>query len=215
MPTLGLLKLTRLERRYLLIGLLGMTLGVLFWGGFNWTVALTNSEAFCISCHEMQDNVYQEYKHSVHYKNASGVATTCPDCHVPKQWTSMMIRKVKASNELFHHFMGSVDSREKFENKRQQLAQYVWTEMAANDSLECRNCHQWSAMLQAKQRSASKWAHNYGQKNQATCIDCHKGIAHQLPSEFVLVEHQRIEQNSIPCASCHAAMFEVKQQQWD
>ena len=33
------------------------TAGIVFWGGFNWSMELTNTEAFCISCHEMKENV--------------------------------------------------------------------------------------------------------------------------------------------------------------
>ena len=28
--------------------------GVLFWGGFNWSLELTNTEEFCVSCHAMK-----------------------------------------------------------------------------------------------------------------------------------------------------------------
>ncbi|HRE18510.1 MAG TPA: NapC/NirT family cytochrome c, partial [Rhodocyclaceae bacterium] len=57
-------------------------LGILFWGGFNTAMEWTNREEFCISCHEMKDNVYQEYRNTIHYSNRSGVRATCPDCHV-------------------------------------------------------------------------------------------------------------------------------------
>ena len=64
----------------------GVVLGIILWGGFNWSMELTNNEQFCISCHEMKDNVYQEYKTTIHYSNRSGVRATCPDCHVPREW---------------------------------------------------------------------------------------------------------------------------------
>ena len=34
---------------------------------------LSNTEEFCISCHEMRDYVYLEYKKSNHYANRTGV----------------------------------------------------------------------------------------------------------------------------------------------
>jgi cytochrome c-type protein NapC len=74
--------------------------GILFWGAFNWSLELSNTESFCISCHEMRGNIYPEYKASVHYINTSGVRATCPDCHVPKVWLSKVIRKVGATNEF-------------------------------------------------------------------------------------------------------------------
>ena len=93
----------------LLIG--GFVAGVLFWGGFNWAVEATNTEEFCISCHEMRDNVYAEYEGTIHQYNASGVRAVCSDCHVPKDWGPKMVRKVQASKELWGKFVtGVVDT---------------------------------------------------------------------------------------------------------
>jgi cytochrome c-type protein NapC len=66
---------------YLSLGFLtlgGFVCGVLFWGGFNTALELTNTEKFCISCHEMQDNVYQELQQTVHFSNRSGVRADLP-----------------------------------------------------------------------------------------------------------------------------------------
>lgn len=155
--------------------------GIVFWGGFNWAFELTNTEKFCISCHEMQENVFKEYQHTVHYTNRSGVRATCPDCHVPKDWTHKMIRKVQASKELWGKMVGTIDTREKFEAKRLQLAESEWARMKANDSLECRNCHTLASMDPEKQKPRAKKSHELAKKNNETCIDCHKGIAHHKP----------------------------------
>jgi cytochrome c-type protein NapC len=40
----------------------GFAAGIVFWGGFNWGMEATNTEAFCLGCHEMKDNVYVEYR---------------------------------------------------------------------------------------------------------------------------------------------------------
>ena len=92
-----------------------MIVGVIFWGGFNTAMEATNTLEFCISCHEMEVNVYQEYKDTVHYSNRTGVRATCPDCHVPKPWIHKMVRKVQATNELFHKALGTIDTPEKFD----------------------------------------------------------------------------------------------------
>ena len=113
---------------------------------FNWSMELTNSEAFCISCHEMDANVYLEYKKTIHYSNRTGVRATCLDCHVPKTWIHKIARKVQATNELYHHFVGSIDTREEFEAKRLKLATSVWKVMKDTDSRECRNCHNFEYM---------------------------------------------------------------------
>ncbi len=162
----------------------GFIVGVVFWGGFNWGMELTNTETFCITCHEMEVNVYEEYQNTVHYNNRTGVRATCPDCHVPKEWNHKFVRKIIATNELFHHFLGSVDTPEKFEAKRLGLAQRVWRTMEKNDSRECRNCHDYDSMdYVAQQRRAVK-GHIKGFDEGETCIDCHKGIAHTLPAMY-------------------------------
>lgn len=183
-----------------------MTIGIAVWGAFNWSMELTNSEDFCISCHEMRDNVYAEYKTSVHFSNSSGVRATCPDCHVPKAWSSKVIRKLQASAELAHKLLGSIDTRDKFINKRLSLAQRVWQTMEENDSLECRNCHQLAFMNTSQQRHSVKKAHQKAHQQQFTCITCHKGIAHQLPEAFIDSEHERFEREKIACSNCHAAL---------
>jgi nitrate/TMAO reductase-like tetraheme cytochrome c subunit len=156
--------------------------GILFWGGFNWAMELTNTEAFCISCHEMRNNPYKELQQTIHYKNRSGVRAICSDCHVPHEWFAKVRRKIQASNELFHKVMGTIDTPEKFEAHRLALAKNVWASMKARDSLECRNCHSVNAMDPHKQSQASQVMFE-AIKNGMTCIDCHKGIAHKLPEE--------------------------------
>ncbi|MBT7758611.1 MAG: Denitrification system component NirT, partial [Rhodospirillaceae bacterium] len=113
------------------IFVVGGVAGIVFWGGFNTYMEYTNTLGFCISCHEMRDTVYQEYKESAHFKNPSGVRAVCSDCHVPKAWTAKLVRKIKASNELYHKVLGTIDTPEKFEAKRLELAEHVWAEMKA------------------------------------------------------------------------------------
>ncbi len=159
---------------------LGGVLGVLFWGGFNWALELTNKEAFCISCHEMRNTPYAELQNTIHFKNWSGVRATCPDCHVPKEWIHKVMAKIEATTDLYHHILGHVDTPEKFEAKRAVLAQRVWKTMKESDSLPCRNCHSVESMDPHKQTQASQ-VMMLAMKSGATCIDCHKGIAHKLP----------------------------------
>ncbi len=163
----------------LLVG--GFAAGIVFWGGFNTAMEMTNREEFCVTCHEMRDNVAVEYAGTIHDANASGVRATCPDCHVPKEYIPKMIRKVQASMELYHHFMGDLDTPEKFEEKRLQLAQNVWNTMKKTDSRECRNCHSFKGMDLTQQEKRGFNMHLKAQEEGKTCIDCHKGIAHDLP----------------------------------
>lgn len=171
---------TFLSLAFLTLG--GFIAGLVFWGGFNTALEATNTERFCTGCHEMRDNVFQELKGTIHYANRSGVRATCPDCHVPHEWTNKIARKMQASLEVWGHIFGSIDTREKFLAYRRTLAEHEWARMKANDSLECRNCHSAASMDITKQSQRAAQAHErFLFTGQRTCIDCHKGIAHKLP----------------------------------
>ncbi|WP_296660363.1 NapC/NirT family cytochrome c [Paraburkholderia sp.] len=165
----------------LLIGGLG---GIIFWGGFNTALEETNQLAFCTSCHEMKDNVYQEYKTTIHYSNRVGVRAICSNCHVPHEWGPKMIRKIQASQEVWAKLTGKIDTRQKFESHRMELATKEWARMKANGSRECRNCHSFEAMSKDAQGESRYNKHMAAQAAGQTCIDCHKGIAHHLPKEY-------------------------------
>ncbi|HOY01949.1 NapC/NirT family cytochrome c, partial [Zoogloea sp.] len=130
---------------------------------------------------EMKDNVYEEYRNTIHASNRSGVRATCPDCHVPKEWGPKIIRKIQASNEVLHKVLGTIDTPEKFNAKRLELAKHEWERMKKTDSRECRNCHNFDSFDYAEQGRRSSKMHQTGLNEGKTCIDCHKGIAHQLP----------------------------------
>ena len=178
-------KLLRQPPVHLSLGLLslgGFIMGIVFWGGFNTAMEYTNTEEFCISCHEMEDNVMAELQHTVHYNNRSGVRATCSDCHVPHEWTNKIGRKMEASKEVWGHLFGTISTREKFEDKRLEMAQREWDRLKANDSLECRNCHDFEYMdLSEQSPMAQRMHHKALDTEEGTCIDCHKGIAHELP----------------------------------
>jgi len=165
---------------FLTIG--AFVMGILFWGGFNTIMEATNSERFCTGCHEMRDNVFVELQNTIHYSNRSGVRAICSDCHVPHNWTDKIARKMAASKEVWGKIFGTIDTREKFEAHRLQLANNEWRRLKANNSLECRNCHQFESMDFTRQSKRAVDAHSTQlARGEKTCIDCHKGIAHTLP----------------------------------
>jgi cytochrome c-type protein NapC len=161
----------------------GFVAGVIFWGAFNTALELTNTETFCIGCHEMRDNVYAELQSTIHFSNRSGVRAKCYDCHVPHNWTHKIARKMQASKEVWGKIFGTINTREKFEAKRLELAQHEWARLKANDSLECRNCHGFDYMDFTRQSPRAVRAHSTQlASGEKTCIDCHKGISHRLPA---------------------------------
>jgi cytochrome c-type protein NapC len=160
------------------------TVSSIFWIGFHYSMDATNTEEFCISCHEMEKYVFEEYKQTIHYNNRTGVRATCPDCHVPREWQHKIVRKIQSTNEMMHKLLGSIDTPEKYEAKRLQLAERVWANMQETDSRECRNCHGFKFMDFSKQGEDAADTHPDALDSDMTCIDCHKGIAHRLPEGY-------------------------------
>ncbi len=163
-------------------GLLSLIIG--FGGalGFVGFVQYSNSQSFCISCHEMREFVYTEFQESVHYRTRSGVGPVCADCHVPGPWVPKMLRKIKATlKEVPNHLLGKIDTPEKFEAHRLAMAETVWADMRRTDSRECRACHQVERMDLAAQNRWAQRKHVAETLEGQTCIDCHQGVAHRLP----------------------------------
>lgn len=167
----------------LVLLVVGVFSGIILWGGFNTVLEMTNTMDFCLSCHEMRDNPYPEYQETIHYKNPSGVQVTCADCHVPKPWGHKVVRKIVATKELWYKFAGKIDTPEKYNEHRWELANRVWDSMKATDSRECRNCHTFESMDLSEQDRSARKKHSRAIDEGETCIDCHKGIAHELPDE--------------------------------
>jgi len=166
---------------FLTIG--GFIAGIVFWGAFNTALEFSSTETFCTGCHEMRENVYAELQPTIHFTNRSGVRAKCSDCHVPHNWTDKIGRKMQASKEVWGKIFGTISTREKFLDKRLELAQREWARFKANDSLECRNCHDYEYMDFTRQSRRARDMHStYLASKEKTCIDCHKGIAHLLPN---------------------------------
>ena len=157
--------------------------GIGYMRAFDYTMAVTSTEQFCIGCHEMKTNVYPAYTESIHYSNRSGVRATCSSCHVPHKWSDKIVRKIQASKEVWGKITGKINTPEKFAEHRLALAQREWVRFRKNDSLECRNCHDQSFFDFAKQKAPGVFMHTgMIEAGSFTCIDCHKGIAHELPA---------------------------------
>jgi cytochrome c-type protein NapC len=166
--------------RRLLGVLLIFSAGVVFAGLFNVGLEYTNSTEFCTSCHTMKTNL-AELEERVHWKSRSGVSAGCADCHVPKEFTEKMIAKVMAAKDVYHEIVGTIDTPEKYEARRLDMAQRVWAKMKASDSRECKSCHALAHMDFSEQDRFARKKHENAPDRGQTCIDCHKGIGHKLP----------------------------------
>jgi cytochrome c-type protein NapC len=159
----------------------GLVAGVVGIAAASVSLSVTNTEAFCISCHEMKDTSYAEYKGTIHDTNRTGVRATCPDCHVPHELGPKLVAKTKATKDLYGNIMGTIDTKEKFEKLRHHMATNVWAVMHETDSRECRNCHKRDAMSKDLQSERAQERHARAVAEGKTCIDCHFGIAHTEP----------------------------------
>lgn len=169
-----------LNRKTLLISSTIFLAGFGAYGGMNAFFAYTNTLEFCVSCHSMQNN-FEEYKETVHYRNASGVRAVCSDCHVPKEFLPKLKAKIIAVKDIYHELAGTVDTKEKFEARRWAMAVRVWDQMKANDSRECRSCHDFEQMDLSSQKRMARRKHARAPTEGKTCIECHRGIAHFEP----------------------------------
>ena len=147
-------------------------------------VAATGTNEFCGgACHSMQW-VAQEYRQSGHHVNRTGVKAGCHDCHIPHAYPELLWYKTKAGiKDAVAEMRGVISTEEKFKKERLRLAKLVWAEYRETDSANCRVCHAFTQEVIAKQKSFAQPMHQQALAKQATCIDCHKGIAHTAPDE--------------------------------
>jgi len=172
-------------RSILSILAIGIALGIVGLLSFDASLHATSTEKFCISCHEMEANPFAQLKKTSHYNNNSGVRPTCSDCHVPKEFIPKMIRKIQASREVWGTLIGKIDSHEKYVAHTRVMKTREIARMKANDSQECRNCHESERMILADQSAKAQEYHLAMKNNGKTCIDCHAGIAHPENSDFL------------------------------
>ena len=165
-------------------GLASLAVGMLLGAGallaFDAVMIATSTESFCgSSCHEMTIP-YETLQTTEHYSNAHGVAVTCADCHIPKEFGPKMLRKIEASREVWGHVTGLIDTPEKYAAHQPAMREREMQRMRANDSQECRNCHRLDRMDFASQERAVRRYHRAMDSRDKTCVDCHADVAHPL-----------------------------------
>ncbi len=165
----------------------GLFIGVggtsVFLFAFTHVVAYTNTMEFCVSCHSMSFP-YEEYKKSFHFRNAIGIQAGCSDCHVPREYPEKLVAKIMAVKDLYGELMGHAQTPEAFEEMRLAMAQRVWAKMEASESRECRVCHDFATMIMDEQGRRARRKHTEAFNEGGHCIQCHKGVAHELPHGY-------------------------------
>ena len=161
---------------------IGVVIGFAATVGTQIMVKLTGTNAFCGgACHSMQW-VAAEHAESVHGVNRTGVHAGCHDCHIPPHYPELLWYKaVAGTRDVIGELRGVIATQELFEKARPAMAQRVWDEFKANNSRNCRTCHEFSPATLAKQREMVRPMHQQVLEGNATCIDCHKGVGHRAP----------------------------------
>ena len=167
---------------WLVFIVIGLAVGVAGSGVTAGALWFTSTDVFCSRCHQL--NIVPEWQKSVHYVNAVGFKAGCADCHEPHDPIGMMLRKVAAADEVWNQLLGTISTPEKFAAHRLELAQKEWARLRADNSQECRDCHNLGQMNDPGKAFLSPM-HRTALANGGTCIDCHKGVAHQAPNEHV------------------------------
>jgi nitrate/TMAO reductase-like tetraheme cytochrome c subunit len=162
--------------------LIGLVVGAGSVIGTQVMVAATGTNEFCgDACHSMQW-VAAEYRQSVHAVNTKGVDAGCHDCHIPHDYPQLLWYKAKAgTKDVIGEIRGVISTEEKFKKERSRLAEHVWAEYKQTNSANCRTCHTFTPEVIAKQQEFLQPMHKQAMAGEATCIDCHKGIAHKAP----------------------------------
>jgi len=153
----------------------GVAIGAVGLLTLRYVLHATATNEFCSTCHA--NDAAKEWSESKHHNNRVGFVAGCSDCHLPRELMPMMVRKVKAAKEVWNHFAGKIDTPEKYEAHRKEMAENEWARMRGNRAQECRNCH--NPVLSTDKDKAEM--HKGALSGGAICIDCHKGVAHKAP----------------------------------
>lgn len=182
-------KLTKPSLKFSILSLvtIGVFVGVLGVIGFEVGMGMTNTEEFCTDCHKQPGATAETWYTTAHYKNRTGVRPICSDCHVPKSFSDKMWRKVVAVREVASHMMGTIDTTEKYLANVQHMRENEIKRLKANDSQECRSCHEVEQMDLELQTAKAREFHSVMKSQGKTCIDCHQGIAHMSPAVEAVV----------------------------
>jgi cytochrome c-type protein NapC len=108
------------------------------------------------------------------------MVVNCATCHIPEEFIPRLTVKVMALRDVWSYFQGTLDTPEKFEAKRLEMAKTVWARMAARQDRECRKCHVTETMMNPN-KPVNRKLHLAADKDGQPCSDCHEGVAHKAP----------------------------------
>ncbi|MGG1676493.1 NapC/NirT family cytochrome c [Neobacillus sp. NRS-1170] len=155
--------------KLLFVSLIGCI--VVFGGGYG-VLSLTNSPAFCSSCHEMAPE-YSTFTASAHNQ------ISCVQCHIKPGAINMLTHKMKSMKEVYYHVTGVPK-------------QIVQTEEEAVSNENCLQCHSKNRLVTAS--GDLKVNHKGHIEKEIPCITCHAGVVHaKMATRGINVEEVRGE----------------------
>lgn len=172
--------LTHFIRRYPLSFMVGaLAIGSISIPVIDEVDVYFSSNEFCASaCHEMESTVSKELKKSTHWTTSTGVRASCADCHVSERLVPAMWDHFLGLNELIVHVTSDSSKPGIFDKKyRYDTANRVRLRMLANDSKNCRTCHEMNAIKPKRKRGQKQ--HAAALENKTTCIACHYNLVHK------------------------------------
>lgn len=145
-----------------------------------------STTAFCTSCHSMS-YPYEELKKSTHY-GVVGADPNCEDCHLPQNFLLRVeTHVVDGTKELIAQLTHDYSTKEKFDERRAEVAHHARLNLRKWDSSPCRVCHR---NVRPSSEEAER-EHKKMQTGEATCIDCHQNLVHEEVPEEDLPRSQR------------------------
>ena len=156
--------------------------GIVFWGGFNTAMELTNTEAFCTGCHEMRDNVFagaQEHDPLHQPLRRARQVLRLPCAARLDRQDGAQDAGVEGSlgQDLRHDRHAREVRREAARARPARVGAVQGQRLARVPQLPRLRLHG----LHAAEPARAEHALDVPRTGEKTCIDCHKGIAHRLP----------------------------------
>jgi len=169
--------------------LTGMILGaVIVFLGFEG-VRYTSTDRFCAACHVHPDAI-SSWKLSTHYKNKSGVATHCEQCHLPPGGLQYFKEKTRLG---LRDVYGTVFKDTERIDWEERSALYHAVTYTFDNS--CLSCHADLYSLGLSDKGVEAHEHYQKTGDKIYCINCHKTVGHfhEAPVEIALAAPAGVE----------------------
>jgi len=143
-------------------------------------LALTSSNSFCMSCHEMRVVAEQGWMHSKHHENRGGVVAGCSDCHVPPAlFDKLLVKTHDGLKDVWVHFLGQSDPVKMDWDRLARSARRKIRQSA------CEKCHQNLEPQGASIKALVAHRENARLEKPKACLECHTEEFHGRFKQFL------------------------------